>query len=168
MGRNITIEGDVRSRKKESARRWNAKNPDYQKKWDAANVEYCRQRDKKYREENKDRIAKYKSEWFKTEKGKASMQRVRTMRRKQEGEIINSLTSTEWQDILEDYRYKCAYCGKEFGVTNKPTRDHVIPISRGGDNSKENIKPACRSCNSKKNTQLVEEIISKCKAIGNK
>ena len=39
-----------------------------------------------------------------------------------------------------------------------PTRDHIIPISKGGNNVKENIVPAYRSCNSKKHNKLILEL----------
>ena len=42
-----------------------------------------------------------------------------------------------------------------------PTKDHVIPISKGGHNTKENIVPACQSCNNKKYNKIleVEEVV---------
>ena len=90
----------------------------------------------------------------KTEKGKASSQRGHSNRRAKEKLIINTLTSKEWEDILEQYNYRCVYCGVEFNCENLPTRDHVIPISKGGNNVKENIVPACQSCNSRKGAKL--------------
>lgn len=39
----------------------------------------------------------------------------------------------------------CAYCGGDGG-----TIDHIVPISRGGDNSPENLAASCRRCNSRK------------------
>ena len=84
----------------------------------------------------------YRKEYYKTERGKATAQRSRITRLTREEETINTLTSAEWLNILEDYRYKCAYCGKDFGPSNMPVRDHVIPISRGGNNTKENVVPA--------------------------
>ena len=73
-------------------------------------------------------------------------------------EIINTLTSNEWLGILKKYYWRCAYCGKEFDLFNRPTRDHIIPISKGGDNVKENIVPACKSCNSKKYNKIIKEV----------
>ncbi|MDB4875733.1 MAG: hypothetical protein JWM41_2179 [Gemmatimonadetes bacterium] len=35
--------------------------------------------------------------------------------------------------------------------------DHVIPISRGGSHTRENVVPACRSCNSKKGDLMLLE-----------
>lgn len=39
----------------------------------------------------------------------------------------------------------CAYCGQP-----ADTIDHVIPVSAGGTNHRENLVPCCRSCNQRK------------------
>ena len=49
----------------------------------------------------------------------------------------------------------CFYCGKKMG--SEATVDHLTPVSRGGDNQRWNLVWACRSCNSKKNAQTLEE-----------
>ena len=69
---------------------------------------------------------------------------------------INALTNEEWQDILKKFEYKCAYCGIEFNDRVIPTKDHIIPLSIGGYNIKENIIPACRSCNAKKHNKILD------------
>ena len=43
----------------------------------------------------------------------------------------------------------CMYCGKEFG-RHSLTRDHVMPISKGGRDTWENVVCACFHCNSRK------------------
>lgn len=43
----------------------------------------------------------------------------------------------------------CHYCHKKF-APNELTMDHVIPIARGGESVKNNIVPACKSCNTNK------------------
>jgi 5-methylcytosine-specific restriction endonuclease McrA len=43
----------------------------------------------------------------------------------------------------------CLYCGKEFG-RHSLTRDHVVPISKGGRDTWENVVSACFHCNSRK------------------
>lgn len=61
-----------------------------------------------------------------------------------------SHTLKQWQELKLKYKNKCAICGKE-----KPlTKDHIIPLSKGGSNYIENIQPLCRNCNSKKNDKL--------------
>ncbi len=53
-------------------------------------------------------------------------------------------------------RYLCLYCGQPFS-TGELTRDHVIPVSRGGVDSWSNVVSACRSCNQRKNNRTPAE-----------
>jgi len=50
----------------------------------------------------------------------------------------------------------CLYCGQSF-APRALTRDHVIPVSRGGKNTWVNVATACRSCNQRKNNRTPEE-----------
>ena len=56
-----------------------------------------------------------------------------------------------WRD---DYR--CQYCGNTF-KPEKLTLDHVIPKSRGGDNSWKNLVAACKKCNQRKGNKTPSE-----------
>jgi len=49
-------------------------------------------------------------------------------------------------------QHKCQYCGS----TRKLTIDHVMPRSRGGEDTWENMVVACSSCNTKKSDRLLE------------
>ena len=65
-----------------------------------------------------------------------------------------SHTASEWLEKVEQYAGRCAYCGSDA----KPlTRDHDVPLSRGGTDFIENILPACQSCNSRKSRQTAKE-----------
>lgn len=50
----------------------------------------------------------------------------------------------------------CMYCGKQF-PEHLLTRDHLLPLSRGGTNSWKNVVTACRSCNHAKGARTPEE-----------
>ena len=57
--------------------------------------------------------------------------------------------------------YKCQYCGRtqsELKPREQLTRDHLIPISRGGLNEWTNVVTACSSCNTRKGNHLPHEI----------
>lgn len=124
------------------------------KEWFKNNPEYKKEYNKKWREEHNGYIREYDNKWMKTEKGKASNQRKQSKRQAIFREILNTLTAQEWIDILREYHFKCVYCGKEFNLFDRPERDHVLPISKGGDNTKSNIVPACRSCNARKGNKI--------------
>jgi 5-methylcytosine-specific restriction endonuclease McrA len=50
----------------------------------------------------------------------------------------------------------CQYCGNKF-TFSELTMDHVIPKSRGGEKSWNNIVASCKKCNSKKGDRTPEE-----------
>ncbi len=52
--------------------------------------------------------------------------------------------------------YLCMYCGGTFN-NHSLTRDHVIPISKGGKDRWSNVVSACRSCNTRKGNRIPEK-----------
>jgi len=53
-------------------------------------------------------------------------------------------------------KYRCQYCGERKAV-NELTLDHIMPRSRGGDNSAVNVVTACVSCNTRKGDRTPAE-----------
>lgn len=53
-------------------------------------------------------------------------------------------------------RHVCAYCGGKFAF-DQLTREHIVPVSRGGTDSWTNCITACRACNGHKGNRLPEE-----------
>jgi 5-methylcytosine-specific restriction endonuclease McrA len=53
-------------------------------------------------------------------------------------------------------RQVCAYCGGRF-LVRELSRDHVIPVSRGGRDSWTNAVTACRNCNTRKGGRSPEQ-----------
>lgn len=53
--------------------------------------------------------------------------------------------------------FVCAYCGGTF-TDHKLTRDHVVPISKGGQDTWTNCVTACWKCNNKKDDHLLKDL----------
>lgn len=52
--------------------------------------------------------------------------------------------------------YMCMYCGSEH-PEHMLTRDHLLPLSRGGHDCWSNVVTACKSCNHAKEARTPEE-----------
>lgn len=63
-----------------------------------------------------------------------------------------SHSEVEWQWLLVRTGRKCLRCGSPDDLT----RDHIVPLSRGGTHSIDNIQPLCRRCNSWKATRTID------------
>ena len=59
-------------------------------------------------------------------------------------------------NILIRDKNQCQYCTKYF-ASEHLTLDHVIPKSRGGKNTWENLVAACKKCNQKKGCRTPQE-----------
>jgi 5-methylcytosine-specific restriction endonuclease McrA len=53
-------------------------------------------------------------------------------------------------------RFRCQYCGEK-KAASELTLDHILPRSRGGDDSPMNIVTACSACNNRKSNRTPEE-----------
>ncbi len=56
--------------------------------------------------------------------------------------------------------YTCQYClRRQFELRHREclTRDHLVPISRGGGNEWNNVVTACSTCNTRKGNHLPDE-----------
>lgn len=55
-------------------------------------------------------------------------------------------------------KLKCSYCNDFFPLDNM-TKDHVIPVIKGGTDALGNIIPACKKCNHTKDKLSYQEYI---------
>jgi 5-methylcytosine-specific restriction endonuclease McrA len=63
-------------------------------------------------------------------------------------------TALSRKNLFRRDGFRCQYCG---GKEAELTLDHVIPKSRGGEESWENLVTACKPCNSKKGNRTPAE-----------
>ena len=66
--------------------------------------------------------------------------------------IVPKVTYTRKNVHIRD-NYTCQYCGSR----EQLTLDHVMPVSRGGKSTWENVVTACYPCNARKGSKTPEE-----------
>lgn len=119
--------------------------------------ETLKENHKKRYEEKADEINEKAKEYVKrvsqTERYKNYKRNYRQARESLKRNLENTLTEKEWQELIVLFNGVCAYCGKK----RKLTQDHIIPITKGGGYTKNNIIPCCGSCNSSKQNKNFEE-----------
>ncbi|MBO3462952.1 HNH endonuclease [Aetokthonos hydrillicola Thurmond2011] len=62
--------------------------------------------------------------------------------------------SVNRREVLKRDHHTCQYCGSRKHLT----LDHVIPRSKGGQHTWDNVVTACATCNQKKRDYLLHEI----------
>lgn len=66
-------------------------------------------------------------------------------------------------EVFDDHGWICHLCGEEISRFAgrddhmRVTLDHVIPLSRGGTHTRDNVKPAHWLCNMQKGNSLTDE-----------
>jgi len=105
-------------------------------------------RKREWYQKNKQHVMNESDKWRKKNPDKAIMKTLRRRARKLCAE--GSHTQQEWLQILANHNHQCAHCGSNKNIT----RDHIIPLSKGGSDYASNIQPLCRSCNSRKGSKI--------------
>jgi len=97
----------------------------------------------------------YMKAYWKSQDGRAARARCDVKRKTLMKSLPCDLTAEQWEEIKADQNYKCAFCGEI-----KPLhRDHIVPLSKGGAFTKNNIQGLCKSCNSRKSNKIIEGVI---------
>lgn len=129
---------------------------DYWKEYRHKNIEHKKVYGKKYREKNKEKLNKWKREYYKNnghlrkeyyENNKEKVLLNGHIRRARLKKLEAGFSLEQWVKCKEYFNQECCYCGRR----DELEREHFIPVTKSGEFTKNNILPACKSCNSSKN-----------------
>lgn len=76
--------------------------------------------------------------------------------RSRHGERDHLVPPLSNRSLFQRDAHMCMYCGREL-PEYLLTRDHLLPLSRGGTNSWKNVVTSCKSCNHAKGARTPEE-----------
>jgi 5-methylcytosine-specific restriction endonuclease McrA len=74
--------------------------------------------------------------------------------------VFHSPAALTQRNLFVRDNHTCQYCARhksELRTSEVLTRDHIIPESRGGKNTWENLVTACSTCNNKKAAHHLED-----------
>ena len=116
--------------------------------WRATNPEKKKASNDKWRNENRERHRENSRKWAANnpERFRELQRHAQHRRRSLKDGLFENYTEEEWGNLLHRYDCKCIRCGSSDNIEV----DHVVPISKGGTNTIDNLQPLCRSCNAQK------------------
>lgn len=118
-----------------------------QRKWLEANRESERQRKAAWRRDNPEPNAAYWASFR-----EANRERLRAQNSLRRAACGPGVSPREWALILEYFGNVCAYCLRP---SLRLQRDHLVPIAKGGEETVDNLVPACGPCNKRKGSRLL-------------
>ena len=124
-------------------------NRQYYQKCKARIVEHNRQYQREHKAKRAEHDLQYQREHPEVLAAASARRRVRM------ANFDGNFTSKEFRALCVTFENRCVYCGQELPLGP----DHLVPLSRGGSNSIDNIVPCCRYCNSAKHTKTYEEYV---------
>ncbi len=147
---------------------WRERNPDYFKDYFQTHKEQSVVRCRKYKQTHPDQIREYRQRpevlLKNSQYQKANIDKLRPGHRERDRRrralilgCVGSFTREEWDQKLAEFNFCCAYCS--ISIVDKPVAEHMIPLSRGGSNTIDNIVPSCWSCNAHKRTKTSDEYL---------
>lgn len=122
------------------------------RRWTRENIDSKRMAGKLYRDANRQAMRDRDKTPERREHNRQNAIIQNAKRRAVAGAVVRPVTALEWAAIVASYCGMCVYC---YARPVKLTMDHIQPLVRGGDHSVSNLAPACKSCNSAKNSKTL-------------
>lgn len=144
---------------REWERRRNAAHPERlerPKDWYRENTEQHRRVGYEWARNNIEKVRETARRWYRNNKEKAN-HHVRVRRARLRGVESEKFTLAE---ISKRDGGRCQRCNKPVRTKGDPRHplyanlDHIVPLSKGGSTTRENIQLLCRKCNFAKNNKL--------------
>jgi 5-methylcytosine-specific restriction endonuclease McrA len=125
------------------------------KKHTEQHVEEYRERARVWAENNREKSRAKTREWYRNNKAKALEYAYTYVENRRARKLQNGgrVTEKQWRELKEKYGNKCIAPGCS---RTDVTMDHVVPLSRGGKHSIENIQPLCKFHNYSKQTKVID------------
>lgn len=108
---------------------------------------------KEWISKNRGKVAEYRERHKEKESLRKQVLKAKTRAKKYNA--VGTFTKEEFKKLKIKYKHTCPCCMRKEPVI-KLTVDHIIPMSRGGDNFIGNIQPLCISCNDSKSTKTIK------------
>lgn len=129
---NLQWHHENRERQNENSRQWHRKNRERSQrnnlKWNRDNPGKVKETSRRWQMENPEKV-------------RASSNRHRVLKTSAQSEPYN------FKAICSHYNNRCVSCGRG----DLPlAADHIVPLSKGGPDTADNIQPLCKPCNSSK------------------
>lgn len=103
---------------------------------------------------------------------KANPERVRithaaamNARRARKRQATGVHTAAQWFARVEFWGWRCRYCRVELDAFSL-TKDHMIPLSKGGSEWPSNLVPACQQCNQHKRCRNFKQFMEQLRVLG--
>lgn len=152
----------ARSHKEDQKKRhlaWYNKNKEKKQK---QNKEWARNNPKRFKEivsewakNNSSKRNVSTKKWKNSVKGKIAVSEYNRKTKIKRKNIHGYHSAQQWADLKRNHNYMCVCCWKIEPLI-KLTRDHIVPVSKGGTDDISNIQPLCQSCNSRKKTKTIK------------
>jgi len=144
----------------EYQKKWREKNPEYRRQYYLSHRDQEKKKNMEWRQRHIEQWRQYMRENFRSEYRSEyyrqwiirNRDRKNWHTRKRKALKMNAEgthSKEEWEKLKKRYNFTCPACGRK-----EPeiilTEDHIIPLSKKGGDSIDNIQPLCKNCNSRK------------------
>jgi 5-methylcytosine-specific restriction endonuclease McrA len=130
--------------------KWYEENPDYNRRYYEENREHINELNRQWKIANPDYMPEYLAKYLPEYMQKPEVkERYRVQAHNRRNRLVGELPKDCLSKLIRRYGEACMnpQCGGEDSIL---TIDHVVPVSKGGANTMENVQILCYTCNRRK------------------